>query len=464
MLDLALCFTSLDAQEWSQVMEQKPVARAERDGMLCDVYRWNRAGAEPLGVEALVAAERGQLRSVEVFRLREGRRRPIEKLVVAQLNTPVNEDLFRIADTLTVDGRIGKIVDAQGVITLKSMAASRWTPVQAGEILKPGDWVRTDLRGANATLLRLLPSTRVTLGPGTLVELQSPRQLKLLSGVVKIVADSDAAVQVQTDDGQQLAVSGTHVVQLQDRRLVPLQQEPAWIAGFEGATTQEAIGSLVANIDGRDVPLTVGYHKVTVDIRDQIARTVIEESFVNHTNARLEGVFYFPLPQDASISGFGMWIGDELVEADVVEKQRAREIYETILREKRDPGLLEWTGGNLFKARVFPIFPRSEKRIKITYTQVLPLQGNSYRYGYSLQSEMLKQHPLSELAIDVKVSSSVPLADVECPTHTTRDQQDRSLGACRVRGPGVHAGSRLRGGGALAAPTAASGSDPAPAR
>ena len=111
----------------------------------------------------------------------------------------------------------------------------------------------------------------------------------------------------------------------------------------------------MANVDGRNVPLTVGYHKVTVDIRDQIARTVIEESFVNHTDGRLEGVFYFPLPQDASISGFGMWIGDELVEADVVEKQRAREIYETILREQRDPGLLEWTGGNIFKARVFPI-------------------------------------------------------------------------------------------------------------
>ena len=49
-------------------------------------------------------------------------------------------------------------------------------------------------------------------------------------------------------------------------------------------------------------------------------------------------MFHFPLPQDASISGFGMWIGNDLIEADVVEKQRAREIYETILREKRDPG------------------------------------------------------------------------------------------------------------------------------
>src|SRR5262249_3876086 len=145
------------------------------------------------------------------------------------------------------------------------------------------------------------------------------------------------------------------------------------------------------------------------------------ESFVNHTKDVLEGVFHFPLPADASISGFGMWVGDKLVEADIVEKQRAREIYETILREKRDPGLLEWSGGNIFKARVYPIPPHAEKRIKITYPQVLPLKGSRYRYSYALQSELLQQHPLRELSIDVKVNSVTPLKSVVCPTHPTRD-------------------------------------------
>ena len=110
------------------------------------------------------------------------------------------------------------------------------------------------------------------------------------------------------------------MLRLDKQKLVRLDKDPLWLKGFEGATTNESIGSLIAKVDGRNVPLTVGYHKVTVDIRDQIARTVIEESFVNHTPGRLEGVFQFPLPQDASISGFGMWIGSELVEADVVEK------------------------------------------------------------------------------------------------------------------------------------------------
>ena len=53
---------------------------------------------------------------------------------------------------------------------------------------------------------------------------------------------------------------------------------------------------------------------------DQLARTEIEESFVNHTPHVLEGVFYFPLPAAASISGFSMWIGDEHVHGEIVEK------------------------------------------------------------------------------------------------------------------------------------------------
>ena len=118
-----------------------------------------------------------------------------------------------------------------------------------------------------------------------------------------------------------------------------------------------------------------------------------------------------------------MWIGNDLIEADVVEKQRAREIYETILREKRDPGLLEWTSGNLFKARVFPIEAHSEKRIKIVYTQVLPLRANRYRYSYGLRSDLLRTKPLRELSVSVQVNSALPLKSVTCPTHTVRTQQ-----------------------------------------
>ncbi|MDZ7620557.1 MAG: VIT and VWA domain-containing protein, partial [Patescibacteria group bacterium] len=330
------------------------------------------------------------------------------------------EETFTTGTKLADDGRIGKVTDFQGIVAVKPVGAERFTPVCEPMVLKPGDWLRTDLRGANAVAARMAGDVRITLGPGTVLELADARTFNLAAGELQLAAEGETPVTLTGPDKTPVAVKGTAVYRVQADKLVRVEKKPRWLEGFEGTVADESIGSLVVNVDGRNMPLTVGYHKVSVDIRDQIARTTIEESFVNHTNGRLEGVFYFPLPQDASISGFGMWIGNELVEADVVEKQRAREIYETILRERRDPGLLEWSGGNLFKARVFPIEARSEKRVKITYTQVLPLRGGAYRYGYALESELLKQHPLRELAIDVRIHSVLPLADVRCPTHLAR--------------------------------------------
>ena len=169
------------------------------------------------------------------------------------------------------------------------------------------------------------------------------------------------------------------------------------------------------------MPLSVGYHKVAVDIRDQIARTTIEESFVNHTKGVLEGVFYFPLPEDASIAGFGMWIGDQLVEADVVEKQRAREIYETILRAAPRSGTAGM-GRRQYLQGPRLSHPRHVGEADQDHLHAgAAARAGTYRYQYALQSELLRQHPLRQLEIDVKLSSAVPLRSVSSPTHATRN-------------------------------------------
>jgi tetratricopeptide (TPR) repeat protein len=349
---------------------------------------------------------------------------PIAELSLVALNVPVAKDAFAVAETLNVEG-IGKVTDVQGIVTLRPLTSDRWTIVCREMPLQKGDWVRTSLRGAHACKLTLNSGTTITLGPGALLELQETGLARITSGELQVERAEGAKepfTLLAHGDEQQKLETGKHLFRVTDGKLTKLTDAPLWLAGFEGATSNESIGSLIVTVDGRSEPLTVGEHKVTVDIRDQIARTTIEETFVNRTGSRLEGQFHFPLPQDASISGFGMWIGNQLVEADIVEKQRAREIFETILRENRDPGLLEWAGGNIFKARVFPIEPHSEKRIKITYTQVLPLRANRYRYSYGLRSELLQKFPLRELSVQVNVNSAIPLKSVTCPTYPCRAQ------------------------------------------
>jgi hypothetical protein len=429
-------------QAWQSTFAEAKPQRISREGQDWDLFfvrpaepaPFRHDRSEPSCLEVLVDPRTGRLAELTTLAVRDGRRERLTRVRFVAFEQPVDEELFVVGDTLTEDGRIGKITDWQGLVALQPVGQRRWTPVAGQTLLRPGDWLRTDVRGANAAALQLVKQTRAIVGPGSLIELPTPTQIRLHYGELKIVADKRAPIELLGPQNQSVKISGTALYRL-DRHTerfvaIPANKPPLWLQGFEGATTRDAVGSLVVNIDGRNEPLTVGYHKVTVDIRDQIARTVIEESFVNHTNGRLEGVFYFPLPQDASISGFGMWIGSELVEADVVEKQRAREIYETILRERRDPGLLEWTGGNVFKARVFPIEPHSEKRIKITYTQVLPLQHNQFRYSYALQSELLQQHPLRELSLHVTINSALPLAEVSSPTHSARIE--RTPHAARV--------------------------------
>lgn len=349
-------------------------------------------------------------------------------------------------ESLSDDGRIGTAVDVQGLVLIRPPLRERWSPLRHDAPLGDRDRIRTDVRGANAVKLHLAGGFELTLGPGTELELQGKAQVKLLSGEMQIVPEPKVAgrkygllivygpnpfgeVEPLITNGEKMFLridSDGKLAKVDDRRALP-----KWLASFEGTAQKEPLGSLVVNLpDGRNEPLSIGYHKVDVEIRDQIARTTIEESFVNHTDRRLEGVFHFPLPADASVSGFGMWIGEELVEADVVEKQRAREIFETILREKRDPGLLEWTSGNLFKARVFPIEPRSEKRVKITYTQVLPLADGKFRYRYALRSDLLRAKPVRELAVNVTIASARPITEVVCPTHPARIS--RTANAARI--------------------------------
>lgn len=422
---LAMLGIEESASQFRKVRAVGHVKHADRN---CRVFRMiTEQDDRKLLIEAFADAETNDLLMIAAWPdgLRNARKAPLAELRLIARNKAVDESRFVVAKSLSSDGRIGRVLDAQGIVTLRPVMRSRWTPVARQMLIRPGDWLRTDVRGANAAELAMTSQFKVVAGPGTLVEIQNPGQIFLHGGEVQITGSdhSEDELTLLAPNKQKVVVKAGEqglFRLLADRSLRRIDQKPIWLAGFEGSSNEESIGSLIANIDGRNVPLTVGYHKVSVEIRDQIARTTIEESFVNRTNGRLEGVFHFPLPQDASISGFGMWIGNELVEADVVEKQRAREIYETILRERRDPGLLEWTGGNIFKARVFPIEPHSEKRIRIVYTQVLPLRANKYRYSYALRSELLQKTPLRELSINVLVNSELPLRSVTCPTHSVR--------------------------------------------
>ncbi|HEY7182990.1 MAG TPA: VIT and VWA domain-containing protein, partial [Blastocatellia bacterium] len=131
-------------------------------------------------------------------------------------------------------------------------------------------------------------------------------------------------------------------------------------------------------------PLKVKSIRFTAKITDQVAVTQVEQVFENDTPYLLEGVYFFPLPGNVSITEFAMWDGDKRLVGEARSRDEARRIYNDIVRSRRDPALLEYAGKNLFQASVFPIQPHSDKKIELTYSQVLGAEGGTVAYRYPL--------------------------------------------------------------------------------
>ncbi len=119
-------------------------------------------------------------------------------------------------------------------------------------------------------------------------------------------------------------------------------------------------------------------------ISGQIATTHVEQVFRNDTQYTLEGTYFFPIPETASIVEFAIWENGKKLVGEVRSREEARRIYDEIVRRQRDPGLLEYAGKDLFQASIFPIPPNSDKKLELTYTQILKAESGTVAYKYPL--------------------------------------------------------------------------------
>jgi hypothetical protein len=307
--------------------------------------------------------------------------------------------------------------------------------LRAGQrlIVPPGTMAELRLNGG--TLLRLNEDTRLTMpdGPdGRGIELASgelvaivavgqpplsvrsgPDSLDIASGEARAFARGErrsydvvyGAARLRSA-GQEVGLSpGAHVEtplaapSQPDRPVQPEislrpLEDTEWSRTFEIAAAMAdavppGVGSLTARRAGTSNTLhklALTEQKVHVAISGRIARTEVEQTFYNEAGEVLEGTYRFPLPADASISGLSLLVGNTWMDAEMLEKQRAREIFRQIVDATipRDPALLEWEKGNIFKMKIFPIPGRGERKIRLSYTQVLPAVGDNLRYRYPI--------------------------------------------------------------------------------
>ncbi len=175
-------------------------------------------------------------------------------------------------------------------------------------------------------------------------------------------------------------------------------------------------------------PLAMLNHKVSIQIEDQAAVTSVEQVFRNHTDRALEATYVFPVPKGASVNEFVLWVDGKKVNGELVEAQRAREVYTEIVRRTQDPGLLEYVDGNLLRLRVFPVPARGEQKVALRYTSVTARESGLVEYVYPLKRGR-GTPTIDDFSIRAKIQAQHGVQNVYSPTHaiTLKRNSDRDI-------------------------------------
>ncbi len=192
-------------------------------------------------------------------------------------------------------------------------------------------------------------------------------------------------------------------------------------------------GTLVAQAQEPDPPiiwppdfdqLRIEYQRVNVTIDDQVATTHIDQLFVNEGDGLLEGSYFFPLPEGATVSQLTMWVDGIPIEAKILERDEARAIYDEIVRQLRDPALLEYVGSSAIQANIFPIPAFAERRIEIEYTQILPAENGLIHFIYPQSTALYTNSPLDNQNIRIELQSDEAIRTVYSPSHPVAIERD----------------------------------------
>jgi Ca-activated chloride channel family protein len=175
-------------------------------------------------------------------------------------------------------------------------------------------------------------------------------------------------------------------------------------------------------------PQVVGSYKidaleVNANVKDQIARVQVSQTFENTGSATMEVCFVFPLPYDGAIDQLTLLVDGKEYQARLLTKEEARQRYEEIVRKNRDPALLEWVGTGMFQTSVFPIPPGAKRTVTLRYSQLLRKSYGLTDFIFPLSTAKYTCEPLDKLTIRLAIESATPIKNVYSATHTVKTER-----------------------------------------
>jgi Vault protein inter-alpha-trypsin domain/von Willebrand factor type A domain len=354
-----------------------------------------------------------------------------------------------------------QVLTARGQLQARGEGGD-WKLLSAGASLAGVRELRAVRRGAVVALGHGDAAGRLWLRAGTTVRLGQDERgvhVAVISGRARLRRSAAALPLLVEGTGRSRAIEGDYLLESGLGGLAQLTptgarlDQAAWSLGLDRPVGGQEEGSGIGRLEAETATTALeplALRKVVVDIQTagDLAITSVEHVFHNPAELDREGTFRFPVPDGALLTGLAMEIHGKLVEGEIVEREKAREIYEKIVDDMQDPALLEWEQGNWFKLRVFPIEAKSDKRVIIRYAAPLSRGASGWEATFSLDAPQLQSAPIGELLVRVNgqivdretqvtagVDLAIPVGDAAVPAVTREVRGDFVYTAVRLGVP-----------------------------
>ena len=152
--------------------------------------------------------------------------------------------------------------------------------------------------------------------------------------------------------------------------------------------------------------LIIKSHRVSVVINNGFAKTEVDQVFFNQGDTDQEAIYTFPIPRQASLSELSLWINGQEVIGEVLEKEKARQVYEDQKSKGNDTALAEKDDYKTFDVSVSPVRSQAETRVRLVYYQPLEIDLNIGRYVYPMAEGNVDDDRVAFWSVDDRVHSA----------------------------------------------------------
>jgi Ca-activated chloride channel family protein len=181
--------------------------------------------------------------------------------------------------------------------------------------------------------------------------------------------------------------------------------------------------------------LSLATMEVEIHVDNGDARVWIRQVFTNHTGSPQEGNYLFALPGGTTVSDFAVWDGPVRIPAVILERKRAKALYDELKSQAIDPGLLEQgerteddaRRNSVFSVHIVPIPAYGTKRLEIEYHEQIPVSQNKSYFLLPLKPDAYASQSVQKLSIHFELHTAARIKDFAfqgkmLPFHI--DQQD----------------------------------------